>query len=86
MNPALPDDEARHEFEIIVCHGNMIRYFFCRLLQLPPEAWLRLTTFNCSLNYFVIRPTGSVSCRTMGDVGHLPYDKTTFSMHHGFNW
>eukprot|EP00558_Chaetoceros_sp_UNC1202_P007063 CAMPEP_0197243728 /NCGR_PEP_ID=MMETSP1429-20130617/9082_1 /TAXON_ID=49237 /ORGANISM="Chaetoceros sp., Strain UNC1202" /LENGTH=392 /DNA_ID=CAMNT_0042703993 /DNA_START=183 /DNA_END=1358 /DNA_ORIENTATION=- len=28
-----------HEFEIIVCHANVIRYFLCRALQIPPEAW-----------------------------------------------
>jgi len=76
----------QHEFEIIVCHANVIRYFFCRALQLPPEAWLRLCTFNCSLTYFTIRPTGTVSCRMLGDIGHLPYDLCTFSMHTGFNW
>lgn len=79
-------EEPKHEFEIIVCHGNVIRYFFCRALQLPPEAWLRLCTFNCSLTYFTIRPSGSVSCRMLGDVGHLGYENSTFSMHHGFNW
>ncbi|EED91375.1 hypothetical protein THAPSDRAFT_263036, partial [Thalassiosira pseudonana CCMP1335] len=67
----------QHEFEIIVCHANVIRYFFCRALQLPPEAWLRLCTFNCSLTYFTIRPTGTVSCRMLGDHGHLPYDACT---------
>lgn len=75
-----------HEFEIIVCHANVIRYFLCRALQIPPEAWLRLCTFNCSLNYITIRPTGSVSCRMLGDIGHLGYENSTFSMHHGFNW
>ena len=59
------DDEAlsthpQHEFEIIVCHANVIRYFLCRALQIPPEAWLRLCTFNCSLTYLTIRPTGTV--------------------------
>mmetsp|Transcript_37351 Transcript_37351/g.68617 ORF Transcript_37351/g.68617 Transcript_37351/m.68617 type:complete len:479 (+) Transcript_37351:28-1464(+) len=92
---ASPDEEAtqqqikphpQHEFEIIVCHANVIRYFFCRALQLPPEAWLRLCTFNCSLTYFTIRPTGTVSCRMLGDIGHLPYDLCTFSGHTGFNW
>ena len=73
-------------YDIIVCHGNVIRYFFLRALQLPPEAWLRLCTFNCSLTYFTIRPTGGVSCRTLGDVGHLDMERTTFSGHHGFNW
>ena len=76
----------KHEFEIIVCHANVIRYFLCRALQLPPEAWLRLCVFNCSLTYLTIRPTGSVSCRMLGDIGHLGYDHSTFSMHHGFNW
>mmetsp|Transcript_29719 Transcript_29719/g.44074 ORF Transcript_29719/g.44074 Transcript_29719/m.44074 type:complete len:168 (-) Transcript_29719:6-509(-) len=83
------DDESvkvKHEFEIIVGHANVIRYFFCRALQLPPEAWLRLCIFNCSLTYLTIRPTGTVSCRMLGDIGHLGYDHSTFSMHHGFNW
>lgn len=79
-------DEVKHEFEIVVCHANVIRYFFCRALQLPPEAWLRLCTFNCSLTYLTIRPTGTVSCRMLGDVGHIPYGMSTFSMHTGFNW
>ena len=78
--------KGKHEFEIIVCHANVIRYFFCRALQLPPEAWLRLCTFNCSLTYLTIRPTGTVSCRMLGDVGHIPYGFTTFSMHPGYNW
>ena len=79
-------DRPKHEFEVIVCHANVIRYFLCRALQIPPEAWLRLCTFNCSLTYLTIRPTGSVSCRMLGDIGHLPYDKSTFSMHEGYNW
>lgn len=80
------EEDDEHEFEIIVCHGNVIRYFFCRALQIPPEAWLRMSTFNCSLTYLLIRPNGNVSCRLMGDIGHLGYDQTTFSMYHGLDW
>lgn len=80
----VPVIDQQHEFQIIVCHGNVIRYFFCRALQLPPEAWLRLSTYNCSLTYLMIRPNGRVSCRMMGDIGHLGYSKSSFSMHHGF--
>ena len=76
----------QHEFEIIVCHANVVRYFLCRALQIPPETWLRLCTFNCSLTYLTVRPTGTVSCRMLGDIGHLGYEQSTFSMHHGFNW
>ncbi|MGK3735575.1 MAG: serine/threonine-protein phosphatase PGAM5 [Bacillariaceae sp.] len=60
------NSSPKHEFEIIVCHANVIRYFLCRALQIPPEAWLRLCTFNCSLTYLTIRPTGTVSCRMLG--------------------
>ena len=80
------DNEVKHEFEIIVCHANVIRYFLCRALQLPPEAWLRYCPFNCSLTYLTIRPTGTVSCRLLGDIGHIPYGLSTFSQHQGFNW
>jgi len=83
-NKQLSQKENKDEFEIIVCHGNIIRFFFCRALQLPPEAWLRMSTYNCSLTYLMIKPSGEVSCRMMGDIGHLGYEKSTFSMRHGF--
>ena len=79
-------DNELDEFEIIVGHGNMIRYFLCRALQLPPEAWLRFSTFNCSITYLVIRPEGMVVARSLGDTGHLNYDQTTFSGYHGLKW
>ena len=78
------EQKEKHEFDIIVCHGNVIRYFFCRALQLPPEAWLRLSIFNCSLTYLMVMPNGRVSCRMLGDIGHLGYGHSTFSMNHGF--
>lgn len=79
-----PNRHDKHEVEIIVCHGNVIRYFFCRALQIPPESWLRMSTYNCSLTYIVVRPNGKVSARMMGDIGHLGYEHSTFSMNHGF--
>ena len=35
--------EREHEYQIIVSHANIIRYFVCRALQIPLEAWLRLS-------------------------------------------
>lgn len=84
QKPALP--KPNHEFDIIVCHGNIIRYLACRALQLPPEAWLRLSVFNCSITYLMIKPNGYVSCRMIGDIGHLGYKETTFSGAHGLVW
>lgn len=80
------EDGGLHEYDVVVCHGNVIRYMTLRALQLPPEAWLRLCTFNCSITYLVVRPSGSVSLRALGDVGHLDPPLVTFSMHHGIEW
>lgn len=80
------EDEDKHEFEVIVCHGNVIRYIFCRALQIPPEAWLRMSIFNCSMTYLMIKPNGYCLCRMLGDIGHLGYEHSTFSSGHGFVW
>ncbi|KAK3888712.1 hypothetical protein Pcinc_007246 [Petrolisthes cinctipes] len=41
-----PPSQEKDSYEIIVCHANVIRYFVCRALQVPPEAWLRLSLHN----------------------------------------
>ena len=74
--PSYEDDEDT--YELVVCHGNVIRYFMCRALQLPPGGWLRLATYNCGLSHFQIRNSGSVSMFGFGDRGHLDLDKVTY--------
>jgi serine/threonine-protein phosphatase PGAM5 len=58
--------------EILVCHGNVIRYCTLRALQLPPEAWLRLALANGSVTKLSLRANGHVSLHALGDTGHLP--------------
>lgn len=77
-------DMPRVEYEIVVCHQNVIRYFFLRALQLPPEAWLRFGGYNTGITILSIRPaSGRVSALTFGDCGHLDADEVTFGMHKG---
>ncbi|XP_065191693.1 serine/threonine-protein phosphatase PGAM5, mitochondrial-like isoform X2 [Sycon ciliatum] len=72
-------DQKTDSVEVIVCHANVIRYFVCRALQIPPSAWLRISLAHCSLTVLDIRPTGRVSLRALGDTGHLPRKLITFS-------
>ncbi|KAG1682197.1 Serine/threonine-protein phosphatase PGAM5, mitochondrial [Nymphon striatum] len=44
-------------------------------LQLPPEAWLRMSLNHCSLTWLVIKPSGRVILKSFGDSGHFPPDK-----------
>ena len=62
-------------YEIIVCHANVIRYFVCRALQLPPEAWLRLSLKHGSITCLSIYPDGFVTLKCLGEAGHIPSDK-----------
>ncbi|KAL3313208.1 Serine/threonine-protein phosphatase pgam5, mitochondrial [Cichlidogyrus casuarinus] len=64
-------------YEIFVCHANVIRYFVCRALQLPPEAWLRMSLDNGSITMLVVRPTGTVSIRCLGSSAFMPHEYST---------
>lgn len=72
------DTICQHEFEVLVCHANVIRYFLMRALQLPPEAWLRFSLFNCSITHLMVQPNGYVTARLVGDTGHIRTRKPHF--------
>ncbi|NNG25908.1 MAG: hypothetical protein HKM87_00145 [Ignavibacteriaceae bacterium] len=65
-----PDDRDRND--VLVCHGNVIRYFVTKTLNVNTMAWLQMTIGNCSLTIVRIMPTGSMKLITFNDVGHLP--------------
>jgi len=65
--------------DILVCHGNVIRYCVCRALQLDPAAWLRMSVANGSITVFSISPSGRVKITTVGDAGHMPPDMISFT-------
>ncbi|CAG7838018.1 unnamed protein product [Allacma fusca] len=71
--------QEKDSYELVVCHANVIRYFACRALQFPGEAWLRISLCHTSLNVISILPSGRVILRTLGDGGHLPVDQVTTS-------
>jgi serine/threonine-protein phosphatase PGAM5 len=68
-------DADRHD--IIVCHGNVIRYFVTKVLKVDTEAWLGMSIGNCSLTVVTINADGSMKLLSFSDVGHLPPNLTT---------
>lgn len=69
--------QEKDSYEVMVCHANVIRYYVCRVLQLPPEAWLRMSLKHASITWITIRPNGRVGVMCLGDAGHFPIDKLT---------
>ncbi|XP_022231671.2 serine/threonine-protein phosphatase Pgam5, mitochondrial [Drosophila obscura] len=70
-----PSDQERDTYHLIVCHANVIRYVTLRALQLPPEAWTRLSLNHGSITWLTVFPSGHVSLRFMGDSGFMPVDE-----------
>jgi hypothetical protein len=69
----------RARAEVLVCHGNVIRFFALRALQLPPEAWLRMAVAHASITTITITAEGDVLLSALGDAGHLDAKDVTFS-------
>ena len=58
--------------ELMVCHGNVIRYLVTRALGVDPTAWLGMSVGHASITRIRIEADGSFKVLSVGDVGHLP--------------
>jgi serine/threonine-protein phosphatase PGAM5 len=63
---------GRDSAEVVVCHGNVIRWMTSRALGVDPALWLRMTIANCSVTTIQIRPDGRPRLVSFDDTGHLP--------------
>ncbi len=64
--------------DIVVCHGNVIRWFVTRALEVDNEAWLGMSIANCSLTVIQVKPDGSCKLVAFADAGHIPPDMQTY--------
>jgi serine/threonine-protein phosphatase PGAM5 len=67
------------EHEVVVCHGNLIRYYVCRVLEVPPETWGNMETNNCGITRCTIESDGRKMLISMNDIGHLAPTIRTFT-------
>jgi serine/threonine-protein phosphatase PGAM5 len=63
---------SRDEYELLVCHGNLIRYLVGRVLGLRQHAWSSLGTSHCGITVVRILGTGECVLERYNDTGHLP--------------
>jgi len=72
-----PDNKDRND--IIVAHGNLIRYLVTKVLKVDTMSWLQMTTGNCGLTVVQIKPDGSMKLVSFNDMGHIPPNMRTVS-------
>ncbi len=73
----VPSPDANDRNDIIVCHGNVIRYFVTKVLKVDTMAWLQMSIGNCSLTIVRILPDGSFRLAAFSDMGHIPSNMQT---------
>lgn len=70
--------EQGDRHDVLVCHGNILRYLICRALQVAPEVWNHADIHNCGISEVAIDRHGEMLLVSHNDTGHLPYSMRTF--------
>jgi hypothetical protein len=68
FQPALETNQV----EIIIAHGNLIRYLLCRLLEVEPGSWSGFYTDNCGITKLMVLSNGWRRLISYNDTSHLP--------------
>ncbi|WP_413576685.1 histidine phosphatase family protein [Bdellovibrio sp. HCB290] len=66
--------------EVLICHGNVIRYLVCKVLGINTLAWRTMDIKQCGITIVEIRSKGT-NRRVLishNEVGHIPKDLRTF--------
>lgn len=67
--PAPAAGGDRHE--LVVAHGNVIRWLVTQALGVDPTAWLSMSIGHASITVLAVDGKGLVRVLAVGDVGHL---------------
>lgn len=58
--------------DLLVAHGNVIRYLVTKALGVDTKAWLEMSVGHASLTVIRVEADGRLKVIAVGDVGHLP--------------
>jgi len=61
FQPTVGRDDS---YELIIAHGNVIRYFITRALDVRAEVWVKLAIYNCGVSLVIVDPEGNTALIT----------------------
>lgn len=70
----------KDSLEVLVCHGNIIRYLVAKVMETDEMAWRRMDIQQCAICVIEIRSKGDRKRFVMShnDTGHIPKHQRTF--------
>jgi len=66
-----PDDD-KDQYEVIVSHGNLIRYLLAKTIHAPCESWIHISIHHASISEVHIRESGFQKLVRLNDTAHFP--------------
>lgn len=72
--------------ELVVAHGNVIRWLVTQALGVDPTAWLSMSIGHASITVLAVDGKGLVRVLAVGDVGHLSPGMQTGAFGNRENW
>jgi serine/threonine-protein phosphatase PGAM5 len=67
----------RSSTELLICHGNIIRYFVCRALQIPVTRWIQMGTNHAGITRIVIKGSGLSGVASFNETSHFTSELVT---------
>ncbi|MCU0496353.1 MAG: histidine phosphatase family protein [Anaerolineae bacterium] len=65
------------QYDLLICHGNVIRYMVARTLGLTIDGWASMLIHNCGITRIMIDSDQQLFLISHNDIGHLPEDLRT---------
>lgn len=72
-----PHTDKSDVHEVLVSHGNLIRYLTCRALGIDPSAWVKMLPFQGGITRFMIEEDGDMMLLAFNETAHIPLDMQT---------
>jgi serine/threonine-protein phosphatase PGAM5 len=67
-----PSEAGTAIHELLVCHGNILRYLCCRALDINIDTWAKMNINHCGISSISIDSQGRMRLVTHNETQHLP--------------
>jgi serine/threonine-protein phosphatase PGAM5 len=65
--------------QMLVCHGNVIRWFVTRALGVDTKQWAQMELANGGITVVAVRPDGATRLLLFNDIAHVPPASQTWA-------
>jgi serine/threonine-protein phosphatase PGAM5 len=67
-----PKIDSESSYELLVCHGNLIRFFICKALLIDIDTWIKLEMNHCGISIVNINDSGNMQLVSHNETKHIP--------------